>query len=85
MAMIRLVDLMIMVWSMLKKSRKLKSEKSAKSQKSSKYKGKKSKKLSKRENSPNFDAIEAGPSFLIPNARATFNCLWLAFTKAPIL
>ena len=45
----------------------------------------KSKKLSKSGNSPNFDAKEAGPSFLTPKARAAFNHLRLAFTKAPIL
>ena len=45
----------------------------------------KSKKLSKSGNSPNFDAKEAGPSFLIPKARTNFNRLWLTFTKAPIL
>ena len=61
------------------------SQKLVKSQKSSKSKSEKSKKLSKNENSSNFDALEAGPSFLTPKARATFNCLQLAFTKAPIL
>ena len=44
----------------------------------------KSKKLLKCRNSPNFDVKEANPSFLTPEARAAFNCLWLAFTKAPI-
>ena len=44
-----------------------------------------SKKPSKSGNSPNFDAKEAGPNFLTPKARATFNRLQLAFTKAPIL
>ena len=45
----------------------------------------KSKKLSKSGNSTNFNAKKAGPSFLIPKARAAFNCLRLAFTEAPIL
>ena len=45
----------------------------------------KSKKPSKSGNSPNFDTKKAGPSFLTPEARAAFNCLWLAFTKAPVL
>ena len=45
----------------------------------------KSKKPSKSGNSPNFDAKEAGPNFLTPEARAAFNRLWLAFTHAPIL
>ena len=62
------------------KSIEPKSKKLSKSQKSAK-----SKKLSKIENSPNFSAKEAGPSFLTSNARKTFNCLWLVFTKAPIL
>ena len=45
----------------------------------------KSKKPSKSGNSPNFDAKEAGPSFLTPEARSAFNRLRLAFTEAPIL
>ena len=55
--------------------------------KSGNSKGKKSakfKKQSKSENSPNFNTIEANPSFLTPKARATFNYLQLAFTKTPI-
>ena len=68
-----------------KKSGKLKGKKSAKFQKSSKFKGKKSKKSAKSGNSSNFSITESGPSFLIPKARTTFNCLRLAFTKAPIL
>ena len=36
-------------------------------------------------NSLNFNAMEAGPSFLTPKARAVFNCLQLVFTKASIL
>ena len=51
-----------------------KSRKSAKSGKS----------LPKSKNSPNFSAIEAGPSFLTLGARETFNRLRLAFTKALI-
>ena len=65
-----------------KKSEKSKGQKLAKSWKS---KGEKSKKMSKSGNSPNFNATEAGLSFLTPDARIAFNCLWLAFTKAPIL
>ena len=45
----------------------------------------KGKKLSKSENSPNFSAKKAGPSFLTPKTRAVFNYLWLFFTKVPIL
>ena len=45
----------------------------------------KSKKPSKSENLLNFDAKEADSSFLTPEARAAFNRLRLAFTKAPIL
>ena len=65
--------------------------------KSGKSKGEKLKKLSKFRksaklgknllksgNSPNFGATEAGPNFLTPKARAAFNRLWLAFTKALI-
>ena len=65
-----------------KKSGKLKGQNLAKSQKS---KGEKSKKPSKSRNLPNFNNIKAGPSFLTPDARETFNHLWLAFTKALIL
>ena len=71
-----------------KKLGKLKGQKSAKFRKlskSGKSKGEKSKKLSKSRNSPNSNVTEAGPSFLTPNAKTTFNCLWLAFIKAPIL
>ena len=71
-----------------KKSRKLKSQKLAKSQKLSKpgkSKSKKPKKSSKSRNSPNFSTTKSRPSFLIFKARSTFNCLWLAFTEAPIL
>ena len=42
------------------------------------------KKLLKSENLPNFDTIETKSKFLIPNAKTAFNCLWLAFIKAPI-
>ena len=65
-----------------------KSSKTGKSSKAGNSKGKKSaksKKPSKSGNSPNFDATKAGPSFLTPKARAAFNRLRLAFTKAPIL
>ena len=71
-----------------KKSEKSKGQKLAKSQKMSKSrksKSKKSKKLLKSGNSSNFDVTEAGPSFLIPDAKINFNCLCLAFIKVPIL
>ena len=64
-----------------KKSGKLKDQKTSKSQKLSKS----GKNLSKSGNSPNFGATESGPSFLTPKARSAFNCLRVAFTKAPIL
>ena len=65
----------------LSKTRKTsKVQKLSKSQKSAK-----SKKLSKSGNSPNFNAKDNEPSFLTPKARVAFNCLQLAFTKAPIL
>ena len=65
----------------LSKSGKSKSEKTSKSQNLAKL----GKKLSKSGNSTNFDATKDGPKFLTPDARTTFNCLRLAFTKAPIL
>ena len=56
------------------------------SQKTSKFRNlAKSKKQSKSGNSPKFNAIKAGPSFLTPKARAAFNRLRLAFIEAPIL
>ena len=61
------------------------SQKLSKSGNSKGKKSAKSKKPSKSGNSPNFNAKEAGPSFLIPGAREAFNRLRLAFTKAPIL
>ena len=70
----------------LLKTRKL--SKSLKLSKSGNSKGKKSaksKKPSKSRNLSNFNAKEAGPSFLTPKARTPFNRLWLAFIKAPIL
>ena len=63
----------------LSKGLKLSKSENSKDEKSAKFK-----KLSKTENSPNFDAKEAGPSFLTPKARVAFNRLQLAFTKAPI-
>ena len=45
----------------------------------------KSKKLLKSGNSPNFNTKNSRPGFLTPEANAAFNCLQLAFTKAPIL
>ena len=65
----------------LSKSRKSKSEIMFKSRNLAKLK----KKLLKIENSINFDATKAGPKFLTPNARITFNRLWLAFIEALIL
>ena len=65
----------------MSKLRKSKKEKMSKPQNLTKLE----KKLSKSENSTNFDAIEDGSKFLTPNTRITFNPLWLAFTKAPIL
>ena len=43
------------------------------------------KNLSKSGNSTNFNAIKAGQKFLTLDTRISFNCLWLAFTKALIL
>ena len=63
------------------KSGKSKSKKTSKSQKLAKS----GKKLSKGGNSTNFNAMEDKPKFLTPNARTTFNRLWLAFTKALIV
>ena len=65
----------------IKKSEKSKGQKTFKSWKSTKS-GKNS---SKSGNSPNFSATKSGSSFLTSEARSAFNCLWLAFTKAPIL
>ena len=63
-----------------------KTGKTSKVQKLSKSrKSAKSKKPLKSENSPNFDAKDSGPSFLIPKTRTAFNRLRLAFTEAPIL
>ena len=63
-----------------KKLGKSKSQKTSKSQKLTKYK-----KLLKNRNLSNFNAKNSGHSFLTPKARLAFNCLRLAFTKAPIL
>ena len=66
----------------LSKTRKLsKFQKLSKSQNLAKS----GKKLSKSRNWTNFNAMEDRPKFLTPNARTTFNRLWLAFTEAPIL
>ena len=73
-------DELIEKYGKLLKTRKL--------SKSGNLKGKKlakSKKPSKSGNSPNFNATEAGPSFLTPKAKIAFNRLRLAFTKALIL
>ena len=71
----------------LSKSQKLSKSRKSKGEKTSKFQNlaKSRKKLSKSGNSTNFDTIEDGPKFLTSNARAAFNRLWLAFTKAPIL
>ena len=39
----------------------------------------------KSENSSNFGVTKVRPKFLTPNAKTTFDRLWLTFTKAPIL
>ena len=57
-----------------------KSEKMFKSQNLAKS----GKKLSKSKNSTNFDTRKNRPKFLTPNAKTTFNCLRLAFTKSSI-
>ena len=64
-----------------KKSEKTKAQKLLKSKKLSKSR----KMLLKSENLPNFGIKKAKLNFLTSNARKTFNCLWLIFTKAPIL
>ena len=71
-----------------KELEKLKSQKLAKFQKlskSEKLKSEKLKELSKSKNLPNFDVIEARPSFLISNTKMAFNYLLLVFTEALIL
>ena len=71
---------------LIRKSGKL--SKTRKLSKSGESKGKKSAKSKnplKSGNLPNFNATEAGLSFLNPEARSAFNRLRLAFTKAPIL
>ena len=67
------------------KTERSESQKLSKSGNSEGKKSAKSKKPSKSGNLPNFDAKEAGPSFLTPEARSAFNRLRLAFTEAPIL
>ena len=71
----------------LSKSRKLSKSEELKSKKTSKSQNlaKSGKKLSKIGNSINFNAMEDGPKFLTLDAKTAFNCLQLAFTKAPIL
>ena len=64
-----------------KKLGKSKGQKTFKSRKLAKS-GKNS---SKSGNSSNFGTTESRPSFLTPGAKEAFNCLWLAFTKTPIL
>ena len=65
---------------LVKRSEKSKIQKLSKSQKTPK-----SKKLWKSENLPKFDTKNAKPSFLFSSTSKVFNCLWLAFIKAPIL
>ena len=65
----------------LSKSRNLKGEKLFTFQKSARS----GKKLLKSGNSSNFNAKKNEPSFLTPNARAAFNCLWLTFIEILIL
>ena len=65
----------------LSKSGKSKSEKISKSQNLAKSE----KKLSISGNSTNFDTTKTGSNFLTSDTKTTFNCLWLAFTKASIL
>ena len=67
------------------KTRRSESQKLSKSGNSKGKKSAKSKKPSKSGNSSNFDAKEAGLSFLTPGAREVFNCLRLTFTEALIL
>ena len=71
----------------LSKSQKLSKLGKSKSKKTSKSWNltKLRKKLSKSRNLTNFGTTENGSKFLTPDARITFNCLRLAFTKAPIL
>ena len=69
----------------------LKTGKLSKGLKLSKSRNSKSKKLAKSkkplksEDLPNFNVKKDRPSFLILEAKTTFNYLWLAFTKALIL
>ena len=65
-----------------------KSEKSRNLSKFHKLKSKKlakSKKPSKSWNSSKFNVEETGLSFLTPNTKMVFNCLYLAFIEALIL
>ena len=65
----------------LSKSRKSKSEKTSKSWNLAKSR----KKSSKSGNLTNSDTTKDGPKFFTLDARTSFNHLWLAFTKTPIL
>ena len=60
---------------------KLKSEKMSKSWNLAKLE----KKVIKIRNSANSNITKIRQKFLISNTRITFNCLWFAFIKAPIL
>ena len=63
----------------IKESGKSKSKKMSKSQNLAKS----GKKMSKSWNWTNLNAIEARPKFFTLDTRTAFDCLWLAFTKAP--
>ena len=80
--MVNLMDLVVIVWS-IKKSKKLK--KLSKLRKLKSEKSAKSKKPLKIGNLLKFHTKEARPSFITLDAKMAFNCLWLTFTKAPIL
>ena len=43
------------------------------------------KKQSESGDLPNFGIKKAGPNFQTFDIRKAFNCLWLVFTKAPVL
>ena len=76
---------LIKKFTKLKIGKLSKDQKLSKSKKSNSKKSAKSKKLSKNKNSPKFITKKAGSNFLTLKAKAIFNCLWLAFTKASIL
>ena len=67
------LDLVIIIWSMLKSEENQKNCPNQENHKSKK--SAKSKKLSKIRNSPNFDTKKNEPSFLNFSTRIIFNCL----------